>query len=167
MIFSETGQLFHTEIEEATGDGDVDSSRLLHGRIGVWQNILAGFSEASAIEQMVGVRSAAGAHNDFLQKLIYGGFVGLTIYLVLLWMIGVRVAKLYFREKTPINLMAVMIFGGWMIDTIGVVPSLYPGYQWYAWGLIGLAIKGLAFERESQTVVKPGPLTQPIWLQGK
>jgi hypothetical protein len=167
MIFSETGQLFHTEIEEATGEGDVDSSRLLHGRIGVWQNILAGFSEASAIEQMVGVRSAAGAHNDFLQKLIYGGFVGLTIYLVLLWMIGVRVAKLYFREKTPINLMAVMIFGGWMIDTIGVVPSLYPGYQWYAWGLIGLAIKGLAFERESQTVVKPGPLTQPIWLQGK
>ncbi len=168
MIFSETEQLFQNEIAEVSSDSEVNSAKLLHGRVGVWTNVLRAFGETSMLQQMFGAWTASGSHNDFLQKLLYGGFVGLTIYLVLLWMIGVRVAKLYFREKTPINLMAVMIFGGWLIDTIGVVPSLYPGYQWYAWGLIGLAIRGLAFEREkTETVVKAGPLTQPIWLQGK
>ena len=123
---------------------------------------LRGYSEASAIEQMFGFRSAYGAHNDYLQKLFYGGFIGLVIYLLLLWMIGVRVFRLYMRSSAPINLMAAMIFGGWMIDTIGVVPSLYPGYQWYAWGLIGLAIKGLDFEPEFGPAAQRSPAKRPL-----
>jgi hypothetical protein len=163
LIFSETGQLFQVELSEATeGSANVDSRRLLSGRVGVWQHALAQFGEATAIEQMFGFRSAGGAHNDYLQKLFYGGFVGLTIYLLLLWMIGVRVLKLYMQPTTPINLMAAMIFGGWLIDTIGVVPSLYPGYQWYAWGMIGLAIKGLEFEPEAGSAAGRLPVQRPL-----
>lgn len=163
LLFKQTSQLFQVELSEAEhGSGQVDSSKLLSGRVGLWENELERFSEATAIEQMFGYRSAAGAHNDYLQKLFYGGVVGLVIYVLLLWMIGVRVFKLYMRETTPINLMAVMIFGGWLIDTIGVVPSLYPGYQWYAWGLIGLAIKGLDFEPEAGSAAARAPSRRPV-----
>ncbi len=163
MIFKQTGQLFQVEISQAEKGGEnVDSRRLLSGRVGLWESELARFSEESVIEQMFGYRSAAGSHNDYLQKLVYGGFFGLTIYVLLLWMIGVHVFRLYIREKTPINLMALMIFGGWMIDTIGVVPSLYPGYQWYAWGLIGLALKGLNFEPEAGSAAARAPAKRPV-----
>jgi hypothetical protein len=163
-IFGETEQLFRVEISEAGGDSSLSTGRLLHGRVGVWENILQGYFDAPVIKQLVGVRPAFGAHNDFIQKLLYGGVFGLVIYCLLLWMIGVRVAQRYFQEKSPINLMAVMVFGGWLIDTIGVVPSLYPGYQWYAWGIIGLAIKGLDFEKNERLAASPRP-SGPIWLR--
>jgi hypothetical protein len=146
LIFSEAETLFQVEINEAEG-GDVDTGRLLHGRVGVWQHALQGFFQTSFLEQMFGAWSAFGAHNDFLQKLFYGGFVGLTIYVMLLYKIGMTILRMNLRRRSPINLMAAMVFCGWMVDTIGVVPSLYPGYQWYAWGVIGLAIKGLEFEQ--------------------
>ena len=113
-------------------------------------------------EQMFGAWTAFGSHNDFLQKLFYGGYVGLIIYIALLWSIGFKVLKLNLREKSPINLVAAMIFSGWMIDTIGVVPSLYPGYQWYAWGVIGLAIKGLDFAAEDRETARRTAARAPL-----
>lgn len=155
LLFSEAGTLFQVELSQATSEsGEVDSGKLLHGRVGVWQHALTGFFEASFLEQMFGAWTAFGSHNDFLQKLFYGGFVGLIIYIMLLWKIGMSVLRLNLRSRSPINLVAAMVFCGWMVDTIGVVPSLYPGYQWYAWGLIGLAIKGLEFERDGAEETK-------------
>lgn len=152
LVFRETEQLFQTEISSATsGSSGPSREQLFQGRVGLWEAELKEFAKAPVIEQFFGFRTASGAHNDYLQKLFYGGFIGLAIYVVLLWKIGIRVVKLNLRRTSPINLMAAMIFCGWIIDTIGVVPSLYPGYQWYAWGLIGLAIKGLDFEKESRT----------------
>ena len=52
----------------------------------------------------------------------------------------------YLRDNSPLNVMALMIFAMWIIDTIGLHPSLYPGYQWYVWGIIGLAIRGANWE---------------------
>jgi hypothetical protein len=148
LIFSEAETLFQVELNQATTEGEVDSARLLHGRVGAWQYALQGFFKEGFMEQMFGAWTAFGAHNDFLQKLFYGGFLGLTIYIMLLYKIGMTVLRMNLQSRSPINLMAAMVFCGWMVDTIGVVPSLYPGYQWYAWGVIGLAIKGLEFEQD-------------------
>jgi len=161
LLLSETETLFQTEISQAESGGG-DASRLLHGRVGVWEHALEGFFRASMFEQMFGAWTAFGSHNDFLQKLFYGGYVGLFIYIALLWSIGFKVLKLNLREKSPINLMAAMIFSGWMIDTIGVVPSLYPGYQWYAWGVIGLAIKGLDFAAEDREIARRSAARAPL-----
>lgn len=151
LILKETGQLFEHEFKGAASDATSAQQRqLLHGRVGAWENMLTSFQKASVIEQFFGLWAAKGAHNDYLQKLFSGGFIGLGIYLLLLTRIGMRVAAINLRRRTPINLVAAMVFCGWMIDTIGVVPSVYPGYQWYAWGLIGLALKGLDFEPEVQ-----------------
>jgi hypothetical protein len=46
-------------------------------------------------------------------------------------------------ERSPLNVMAVMLFGMWLVDTIGLTPRAYPGYQWYVWGFIGLALRGV------------------------
>lgn len=40
--------------------------------------------------------------------------------------------------------MAVMLIGMWQIDAIGMLPEAYPGYQIFAWGFIGLALRCVA-----------------------
>jgi hypothetical protein len=39
-----------------------------------------------------------------------------------------------------------------MVDTVGLVPSAYSGYQWFVWGLIGL---GLRVRQDERRVVLP------------
>jgi hypothetical protein len=34
-----------------------------------------------------------------------------------------------------------MVFAMWLVDAIGLVPSLYSGYQWFVWGVIGIAVR--------------------------
>jgi hypothetical protein len=36
-----------------------------------------------------------------------------------------------------------MILMMYLVDTIGLTPGIYPGYQWYVWGFIGLALRGV------------------------
>jgi hypothetical protein len=38
----------------------------------------------------------------------------------------------------------------WIIDSMGLTPSVYPAYQWYVWGFIGLALKGVKFEGKNK-----------------
>jgi hypothetical protein len=165
-LFNEAGQVFEVQQYETIANStDPHTNRLLAGRVGMWEGLLEKYSNATIFEKMFGSSTAFGVHNDYLQKLFYGGVVGLAIYVVLLWNIGNRVALLFLKNKSPINLMAAMVFSGWMIDTVGVVPSLYPGYQWYVWGLIGLAIKELEFEKESDETPSRQTPNHPIWLR--
>ncbi len=44
-------------------------------------------------------------------------------------------------NKSPLTIFALMFFLMWIIDAIGSVPALYPAYQWYVWGFIGLSLR--------------------------
>jgi len=50
-----------------------------------------------------------------------------------------------------------MIFIMWLVDTLGLAPGLYPAYQWYVWGFIGLALRGV------EGLSQPAPL--PLQLK--
>ena len=60
------------------------------------------------------------------------------------------------RGPSPLNVMAIMIFVMWLVDTVGLHPSLYPSYQWYVWGFIGLSLRGLDWEPVARPI-EPGP----------
>lgn len=90
------------------------------------------------IGQIFGTGNPSAPHNDFLRSLLSGGVIGLMIYVVLLHVIGMRVFKNYLRERSPLNVMALMIFGMWLIDTIG------------------LSIKGINFNESRQEPSAPG-----------
>jgi O-antigen ligase len=106
--------------------------------LSIWQKL-------GIINKLLGSGQAntGGGHNDYLRILINAGILGLIAYLVLLIAIGLGVMRNLTKHRNPLNLMALIIYCAWMIDTLGLTPGLYPNYQWYVWGFIGIALKGV------------------------
>jgi len=124
--------------------GKEKSDRLFQGRVGGWKAALKEFEQSSIALQLVGDGSShTGAHNDFLRALLGTGIFGLLLYCALLVSIGVRTVVNCVRQQTPLNIMAVMLIGMWLVDAMGLVPGAYPGYQIFVWGFIGLALRGV------------------------
>lgn len=177
-LWDETETLFSREMAALDDEsGDQTSDRALSGRVGLWEDYWQVYLDRPAIEQLVGDGNVRAAHNDYLSTLLAGGLIGLVIYVALLWTMGSRIIRLYWRERSPLNVAALMLFAMWIIDTIGLTPRLYPSYQWLAWGIIGLAIRGVDWgpsrtpkrvtaedagpEPETETEDEPGSLRRP------
>lgn len=144
------GQISHTinilfSKETAAVQGTGREMMVFAGRPFVWKEFLNEYARADLFRQLFGIgRSGGGTHNDFLRALVSSGLIGLTVYLFLLMFIGIKVVATTMRRPTPLNIMALMVFCGWMVDTIGLNPGLYPAYQWYVWGFIGLSLRGVS-----------------------
>ena len=159
QVFSEVEQLFTKEIAAVTDTADeLAFQRTLSGRWYGWETLLQNYADRPLVVQIFGNGNPSSAHNDFLIRLMSGGVIGLFIYVVLLASIAMRILKNYRRGPSPLNVMAIMIFVMWLVDTIGLHPSLYPAYQWYVWGFIGLSLRGLDWEPVARPV-RPGPST--------
>jgi len=157
LIFDQIAQVFLKET--AVMEGTMDSELMLGGRFFGWKAALAAFGEAPLFNQLIGMGVGGGAtHNDYLRALLASGVVGLLVYLLLLGSVGFFVTRNLIFARNPLNVMAFMIFTAYLIDTIGLNPGLYTGYQWYAWGFMGLAIHGVAGldeERPGDVVEEP------------
>jgi len=147
--------------ETAVLDGEMHSDMLLSGRMISWKAYLDKFFGASLFHQLFGLGASwGGGHNDYLRALISSGVIGLMTYLFLLGSTGLVVTRKMLQSRSPLTIMAFMIFVGYIIDTIGLAPGLYTNYQWYAWGFMGLAIHGvdgLAEETPDDVAVEPYP----------
>jgi len=142
-ILEEVGNVFFKET--AVFDGQMHTDRLLSGRIISWKEYLDKFFGASLFNQLFGLGASwGGGHNDYLRALISSGVIGLMAYLLLLASTGLMVTRRMLESRSPLTIMAVMIYVGYVLDTIGLAPGLYTGYQWYAWGYMGLAIHGVS-----------------------
>jgi hypothetical protein len=123
-------------------EGSVDVEQSFEGRWFGWEEMLNRWLDLGPLEMVFGAGvKAYGAHNDYLQILFHGGILGLSIYLSLLIVIGLRVLQNLRQRVDPLAVAAFMLFTMYLIDTIGLVPSSYPTYQWLVWGLIGLSFR--------------------------
>jgi len=148
-IFEDVSTVFSKETAAIEGTGE--TRYIFAGRLTIWDDYWAAWKNAGILNKTFGLGTSAGtAHNDLLRMLVSGGIVGLAAYCTLLLIIGWKVGRNFFQNRTPLNVMAVMIYLMWLVDTIGLVPSLYPAYQWYVWGFIGLALKGVEGLEESR-----------------
>jgi O-antigen ligase len=147
-------QMFHKEI--GFFQGEVSGTRTFAGRWYAWQEMMEEWQGYEWFSKVFGSgRVATGAHNDYLQLLFHGGFVGLLCYVGLLGTLGVKVFLNLRQDLTPMNLIACMAFLMWMVDTIGLVPSAYPGYQWFVWGMVGLSLR---LHAENRLEAAPNPV---------
>lgn len=144
-LMNETEVLFRKEIGVSTeaGASSQDTDQLFQGRVGVWREYLEFFGELPLWQQVFGYGNPKTAHNDFMAFLLIGGYVGLFLYSAFLFTNGMMIARNFMRRRNPLNVMAVMLFAMWLIDSIGLVPSAYSFYQWFVWGLIGLSYRGV------------------------
>ena len=141
-------QVFQKEIGFL--QGDISGTRTFAGRWHSWQALMAEWQTYDWFQKLFGSgRVAIGAHNDYLQLLFHGGFLGLFCYVMLLGTIGTKLFLNLRQALTPMNMAAGMAYLMWMVDTIGLVPSAYPGFQWFVWGLVGLSLRLHASEELS------------------
>lgn len=131
-------------------EGEVNEDTAFGGRLGWWRRQFGDFQEQDisgvlfgGFDTQSGRSAKGGGHNDYIRALMQTGVVGLAAYLLLLVSSGVALYRLYRRRRTPFNLIVLVVFASWMIETLGLTPSLYPSFQWFVWGLVGLALAGV------------------------
>ena len=133
-------QLFNKEISAVEGTGQVQ--RTFAGRWYIWDQLWSDWQRLPFLGKIFGAgHTALGAHNDYLQILFQGGILGVTIYLILLFSVGWSLVRNLIKKVDPLAVAALMAFTMWLIDTVGLVPSAYSGYQWLVWGVIGLSLR--------------------------
>ena len=133
-------QLFNKEISAVEGTGQVQ--RTFAGRWYIWDQLWSDWQRFPFLGKIFGAgHTALGAHNDYLQILFQGGILGVTIYIILLFSVGWSLVRNLIKKVDPLVVAALMAFTMWLIDTVGLVPSAYSGYQWFVWGVIGLSLR--------------------------
>jgi len=148
--------VFNKEIGVAQGDLGVDRS--FNGRWYTWKAMLAERESFTSTQRIFGSgQIALGAHNDYLQILFHGGVIGLILYLSMLLVIFGRIVRDLIARIDPWSVAALLAFIMWIVDTIGLVPSAYSGYQWFVWGIVGLAFRKRDDARRA--VPAPAPAT--------
>jgi hypothetical protein len=139
-IAKSIGFIFSKELGALQGQNG--AQRVFSGRWYIWDQMLDRWHEFSLTQQLFGSGEVAlGAHNDYLQILIHGGLVGLSLYLMLLCAVAMAIVRRLRHRSEPFVVVAAMALVMWLVDTIGLVPSAYSGYQWFVWGIIGLCLR--------------------------
>jgi hypothetical protein len=161
--------IFAKEINVLEGDGGMD--RTFSGRWYTWQEMMLQWQEFGTFAKLFGAgQVATGAHNDYIQVLYHGGMVGLGLYILLLVTLLARVGRDLWHKADPWSVAALLVMIMWLIDTIGLVPSAYSGYQWFAWGVVGLAMRrrqdALRAERAAPLAAVAGQRQPVNVLQG-
>ncbi len=132
--------IFNKEINAINGDVGVEHT--FSGRWYTWQALWDQWQHFDTFAKLFGGgQLATGAHNDYLQALFQGGIVGLMLYVSLLLVLLTRVARDLWQKADPFSVAALLVMIMWLIDTVGLVPSAYSGYQWFAWGVVGLSMR--------------------------
>jgi hypothetical protein len=150
-LMDQVGFVFKGEIAAAQGTGGLDQT--LEGRWGIWEDMAREWQSLSLVSQLFGSgHGANGAHNDYLQVTFSGGLIGLGIYVLLLVAVGWCIARLLMRRADIWAIAALFVFLLWMVDTVGLTPSAYSGYQWFVWGVIGFCLR---YRQDEQLQLEP------------
>lgn len=130
--------------EVALSEGNLhDQRRILQGRGYIWDEAFKSWDALPLFWKLVGAGENKGVHNEFLRILITHGILGLTAFVVFAAVIGFDTVQMVTRPNPSVlDVGASMIAAMWIVDCMGLHPGLYPTFQWYAWGFIGLSSLG-------------------------
>jgi O-antigen ligase len=148
QVFSKETNFLETQNDDI--HSEFNQKRTLGGRWYIWEQYIDEYTSRSFLGQLFGNGKSPPVHNDFFKNLLSGGIIGLLIYIILLISIGIKIVNNYLQERSALNVMALMLFIMWIVDCIGLVPSLYPAYQWYVWGFIGLSFTGVQVQSKKK-----------------
>ncbi len=110
--------------------GEQDTSKLMHGRVGRWMFMFDLLSEQNVLVQMLGYPLTfeyafhlvgIGAHNDFIRLLFFTGYLGLLVYVLLLFNVWRRARYLPEHHRFLVTgiMMATVLYA------ISTTPTMY------------------------------------------
>ncbi|MBI2280424.1 MAG: hypothetical protein HYU68_07015 [Bacteroidetes bacterium] len=133
IIEEKVAPLLATDIE--VYEGEQDSDRLMHGRVGRWSHMVDIFSNENIFAQFFGYPSTlkysysfvgVGSHNDFIRILFLSGYFGLFYYLVVLVIFYQRLKKLIGSTKY----LTYGTLGILILYSISITPTYYPPFMY-------------------------------------
>lgn len=145
--------VYQKEINFLLGHERVE--RLFQGRVFGWLDAIEKWSNSSTFAQFFGQGDiASGMHNDFLRILFANGLLGLGLYLVFLMIVFVLLCSSYVVCRSFEFALALTLFMVFFVDSIGLVPTLYPAYNWMVWGIISYCLSFVATESQPKNGVQ-------------
>jgi hypothetical protein len=116
----------------AVADGDQDSGRLLHGRVGRWEEMFGIFFDTPFYAQLFGIPldfsevnqrfCGTGSHNDFLRHFFMIGIVGFIAYFYFFFHVVTKALRMKPLQQHLV--LGGMIFTG--LYSVSTNPSIYP-----------------------------------------
>lgn len=132
-LTSNIEQLFSKEVGYQSGELK-DGKNTLGGRGYVWEEYWNYFtSKQSFFFQWFGNGLNVPIHNEFLRVLMKNGIIGLIFFIIFIFMSISNVFSVY----KNIRVYAIMLFGMYFIDCIGLEPGKYYYYNILVWGIFG------------------------------
>jgi O-antigen ligase len=141
MLVERSLQVFSKEI--GAHIGTVDDKKVLSGRLDMWGHYIDQWADSGVIGQLFGTGLGQSAHSEFVRVLVSCGIVGFILFLVMYALVGMKIALNFLQKATPLSVMGCMLFLMLLIDSVGLVPSQFPAYQWFVIGLMSLSIGGV------------------------
>lgn len=135
VIQDKVSPLIQTDIQVYEGQQNTD--RLLHGRVGRWRTMLDLFSSESVPVQFFGFPLkfkyvfqfiGIGSHNDFIRMLFGTGIIGLALYLNLLFRVWRRRLVLGLAQ----NYLLIATLLALIFYSISVTPTFYAPFMYFA-----------------------------------
>lgn len=141
-IETQINQVYTNEL--AFVEGDLQNKNwLFSGRAGLWENYIDYFFNLPAEQQLIGTGiSIGGVHNELLRYLIKSGYIGVTVYVLIILTITILYAINYkYLSSNYLFFSGFLLFIMFLVDNTGIGPGLYPFYMILLWGLIRLSFK--------------------------
>ncbi len=141
LVFGDTfydnlEQLFSKEIGYDSGEVK-DARYTLAGRGYIWEGAWEFWTTRQTVFfQWMGDGLVRPVHNEFLRVLLANGIIGLILLVTFVF----SMLKKVFKIHKNVRVFALMFFGMYMIDCIGLVPGVYYYYNILVWGFIGLLL---------------------------
>ena len=118
----------------------------LHGRGWLWTMFMNEYFSRPFIDQMFGIRMPGRApHNDYIRVLFTVGAFGLSVYLLLLGLIGIRLLVIlrHFTKSGDmfmknLSQSALFMFVFYMLGGMTLTISTLSTMSWYLWILFGI-----------------------------
>lgn len=146
IFFSESSGVYKRiqfDLEVREKFGEYGETLMFTGRVGIWERNWNRYLSYKPLQKLIGY-STAGAHNDFLRVLLDNGFLGLILYIAILAAIFIKLFNFLRLETDEFykNLLFIALLSqvSFILTCFGTTPSLYTDYQWFHWGLVGIAL---------------------------
>tara|TARA_R100000750_G_scaffold17710_1_gene11743 strand:+ start:19938 stop:21203 length:1266 start_codon:yes stop_codon:yes gene_type:complete len=121
------------ETDVAVFEGEQESGRLLHGRVGRWEYMAGIFTDQNIFVQFFGYPFTlkysyhfvgVGSHSDYVRILFLSGYFGLYAYLLVLFSFFKRAKQTGYAQRfLAYGLLAIIL-----LYSISVVPTYYPPF---------------------------------------
>ncbi len=158
IFFSEQSGIYKRFEHEAVITGKFGDKLRFTGRYGIWQRNLAQYINYRPLYKLFGYTASGNPHNDFLRILLDYGLAGLILFVALLVSILIKLYRNIHSNKdfltTRLIFIAFLSHLAYIAISFGLTPSLWTDYQWFHWGLVGMALKRI-HDLEKKEEVQP------------